>query len=170
MHLDSGSGLRFAKQQKMKSPKGKKKTCRWVNRRHCCAGRSLWPPGLPDGRFPCRQAQPFPHFLDFKHDPYAAGVSPEPALALRQRQTALFPKWFAIYQLCVSERQDKGSGGKHPADFRMAVMQKGKRTPRRYCPAGLGFSPRSEWSSSRGPSAHPSWEYLRAEHRSRKRP
>lgn len=164
MHPDSVRGGRYAKQQKMKSPKGKK---------DLSVGK---PPPLPLGlwrmvwRFPCWQAQSFSHFLDFKHDPYAAGVSPEPALALRQRQTALFPKWFAIYQLCVSERQDKGSGGKHPADFRMAVLQKGKRTPRRYCPAGLGFSPRSEWSSSRGPSAHPSWEYLRAEHRSRKRP
>lgn len=106
----------------------------------------------------------------FRTRPACGRLSPEAAHALGQHQNALFPKWFAIYQLCVSERQDKGSGGKHPADFRMAVLQKGKRTPRRYCPAGLGFSPRSEWSSSRGPSAHPSWGYLRAEHRSRKRP
>lgn len=165
MHLDSGRGVRYAKQQKMKSPKGKK-------------GLSVGkPPPLPLGlwrmvwRFPCRQAQPaFPAFPRFRTRPACGRLSPEAAHALGQHQNALFPKWFAIYQLCVSERQDKGSGGKHPADFRMAVLQKGKRTPRRFCPAGLGFSPRSEWSSSRGPSAHPSWGYLRAEHRSRKRP
>lgn len=162
---DSVRGVPICKTTENEISERQKKTCRWVNRRHCRSGCGAWSGGFPAGRHSLSRISSILNMTRMR-----AGVSPEPALALRQRQTALFPKWFAIYQLCVSERQDKGSGGKHPADFRMAVLQKGKRTPRRYCPAGLGFSPRSEWSSSRGPSAHPSWGYLRAEHRSRKRP
>ena len=124
MHLDSGRGVRYAKQQKMKSPKGKK---------DLSVGK---PPPLPLGlwrmvwRFPCWQAQSFSHFLDFKHDPYAAGVSPEAAHALGQHQNALFPKRFAIYRLCVSERQDKGTGERLPCRFSQGnAAKRQKNTP-----------------------------------------
>lgn len=165
MHPDSVRGGAICKTTENEISERQKKTCRWVNRRHCRSGCGAWSGGFPAGRHSLSRIS---SILNMTHMRQAFHL--RLLMLLASTKTLCFPSGLRFTGFASVNDRTRALGKGFPADFRRAMLQKGKRTPRRFCPAGLGFSPRSEWSSSRGPSAHPSWGYLRAEHRSRKRP